>query len=594
MLNTNDRPYGVGRATYVKPLHLWDDCSLTHQADFTTHFSFTMDNVSESEGAGLAFFLAPFGNTAPLNSGGENLGLFDQYPSTTGSAKAKNQIVAVEFDTSPRQHVSINENSINPLVNASWDPNSQAGKAVDVWITYNSKTKNLSVFWTNSTSRGNSSLSCFIDLKEALPERVTIGFSASTRLKLERHCIHSWDFHSNLDSMKVSCSKKRRKKILALSVAVIFSILMLLVWIISWLILRRRRTKNGGPETDAYSDSSITDLERGALRRKFSYTELIVATNGFANDRKLGQGGSGEVYKGTSCELGRPVAVKRIFTDAERSQSLFINEVKIMSRLIHRNLVQLIGWCHEQGEFLLVYENMPNGSLDHHLFGNAETLPWNARYKIAIGLASALHYLHEEAEQYCVLHRDIKSANVLLDTDFSAKLGDFGVAKLVDPRLRTHTTGVVGTYGYLAPEYANEGRASRESDMFSFGAVALEIACGRRTFQDGAFHVPLVKWVSELYLAGDILEAADEKLGKSFARDEMKRLLMVGLWCTHPNDRERPKAGQVIKVLQFEAPLPELPQDLHDHGSHPLILQPQGPPYSFQLSITSSLNDVGR
>ncbi|KAB1213534.1 Agglutinin-2 [Morella rubra] len=89
LLNTNDRPYGVGRATYVKPLHLWDDCSLTHQADFTTHFSFTMDNVSESEGAGLAFFLAPFGNTAPLNSGGENLGLFDQYPSTTGSAKGQ-------------------------------------------------------------------------------------------------------------------------------------------------------------------------------------------------------------------------------------------------------------------------------------------------------------------------------------------------------------------------------------------------------------------------------------------------------------------------------------------------------------------------
>jgi serine/threonine protein kinase len=291
--------------------------------------------------------------------------------------------------------------------------------------------------------------------------------------------------------------------------------------------------------------------------------------------------------------LGHPVAVKRIFTESKHLESLFINEVKIISRLIHRNLVQFIGWCHEQGEFLLVYEYMPNGSMSNHLFGHGETLPWNARYKIALGLASALHYLHEEAEKYCVLHRDIKSANVLLDTDFSTKLGDFGVAELVDPRSRTYTTGVVGTYSYLAPEYANEGRASKESDMFSFGVVALEIACGRMTFHDGEYHVSLVTWVWELYLAGDILQAADERLCMSFSEEEMRCLLIVGLWCTNPNYRERPKARQVIKVLQLEAALPELPLDMHDPVLHPL-LRNKGASDSFRPSITSSLKDHGR
>ncbi|XP_022765791.1 L-type lectin-domain containing receptor kinase IX.2-like [Durio zibethinus] len=198
----------------------------------------------------------------------------------------------------------------------------------------------------------------------------------------------------------------------------------------------------------------------------------IRTTNGFADDGRLGQGGSAHVYKGT-LEDQRLVAVKRIFAESE---GFFINELKIISRLIHRNLVKFIGW-----------------------------------YKIAMGLASALHYLHEGAEQ-CVLHRDIKSANVLLDTDFTTKLGDFGVAKLVDQRLRTQTTRVVGTPGYLAPEICR-----------------------------------------------------NKELIETFYENEMQCLLMVGLWCTHPNDRERPNAEQVIRVLQLEAPLPELPLDMHEH-----------------------------
>ncbi|KAI5354045.1 hypothetical protein L3X38_006940 [Prunus dulcis] len=210
---------------------------------------------------------------------------------------------------------------------------------------------------------------------------------------------------------------------------------------------------------------------------------------------------------------------------------------------------------------------MPNSSLDTHLFGCKTTLQWKFRYKIALGLASALHYLHEDAEQ-CVLHRDIKSANILLDKDFSTKLGDFGIAKLVDPWSRTQTIGAVGTFGYIAPEYANGGRASKECDMFSIGVVALEIACGRRTYQDGEFHVPLVSWVWQLYLAGNLLYAADERLDKIFDKNEMECLSIVGLWCTHPNSKGRPRAGKVMKVLELEAPLPELPHDMHELEHH--------------------------
>ncbi|KAM1021769.1 hypothetical protein ACFX2I_042822 [Malus domestica] len=341
----------------------------------------------------------------------------------------------------------------------------------------------------------------------------TTKYLSATGVCPERHVISSWEFNSHLDSNEIS-----------------------------------KKTK---------------DTER----KKKLFIAATAAANGFASNGRLGQGGSGHVYKGMLQELGCTIAVKRIFAKSDYYEKIFINEVKIISRLIHRNLVQFIGWCHEEGECLLVYAYMPNSSLDTHLFGSKTTLRWDFRYKIALGLASALHYLHEDAEQ-CVLHRDIKSANVLLDKDFGTKLGDFGIAKLLDPCSWTQTRGAVGTFGYIAPEYASGGQASRECDIFSFGVVALEIACGRRTYQDGELHGPLVSWAWQLYLARNILFAADERLERKFDQIEMECLLIIGLWCTHPNSKGRLKAGQVMKVLQLEAPLPELPHDMHESDHH--------------------------
>ncbi|KAI9111410.1 hypothetical protein K1719_017100 [Acacia pycnantha] len=181
------------------------------------------------------------------------------------------------------------------------------------------------------------------------------------------------------------------------------------------------------------------DLERGAGPRRFSHRELAKATNNFSNDKKLGQGGFGAVYRSYFPQMDLIVAVKKISKGSRQGKREYVTEVKIISQLRHRNLVQLIGWCHEKGNFLLVYELMPNGSLDAHLLGKKPPLPCNMRHKIALGLASGVLYLHEEWQQ-CVVHRDIKSSNVMLDSNFNVKLGDFGLAKLVDPDLRPQTT----------------------------------------------------------------------------------------------------------------------------------------------------------
>ncbi|PRQ48206.1 putative protein kinase RLK-Pelle-L-LEC family [Rosa chinensis] len=598
-LNTADY-FRVGRATYVEPLHLWEGSSLA--SDFTTNFSFVVDTLNKSSFAdGFAFFLAPVHYPIPPNSGGCDLGLFN---TTTRFAASQNQLVVVEFDTLSNPwdpqgpHIGINDKTIASDVHASWDPVLHSGKDCHARITYNATTNHLILSWTyeKSLAPNDSSLSVTIDLRRSLPEWVTIGFSSATGLVFERHVISSWEFSSSELNSDVSQRKNKKERrivlkiVVAAAAAVLFLILMLYV-AYRWVVLQRiKRTRGDRIESNESSSVALSSINP----RQFTYQELVAATNGFANDRRLGQGGSGQVYKGIIQDLGCVAAVKRIFAQSDKHhEKIFINEVKIISRIIHKNLVHFVGWCHAQGECMLVYEYMPNSSLDTHLFGSRATLQWEFRYRIALGLASALHYLHEDAEQ-CVLHRDIKSANVLLDNDFNTKLGDFGIAKLVDPRLRSQTTGVVGTFGYMAPEYVIQGRASKESDMFSFGVVALEIACGRRTYHDGEFHLPLYRWVWHLYLAENLLDAADERLGVDFDQNEMECLLIVGLWCTHPNSKERPKAGHVIKVLRLEAPLPNLPHIMPDYPMPQPQQQVQSGSSQPQLSLTSSFNSVGR
>ncbi|KAF8690058.1 hypothetical protein HU200_041419 [Digitaria exilis] len=284
------------------------------------------------------------------------------------------------------------------------------------------------------------------------------------------------------------------------------------------------------------TSSTMTQIWKTSSRKgpdqRFRHGELAIATDNFSENYKLGEGGFGSVYRGFLQEINLDVAIKRVSKGSKQGRKEYASEVRIISRLRHRNLVQLIGWCHGGGELLLVYELMPNGSLDTHLYSGGVLLPWPLRHEIVLGLGSALLYLHQE---------DIKPSNVMLDASFHAKLGDFGLARLVDHGRGSHTTELAGTMGYMDPECMMAGQASTNSDVYSFGVVLLEIASLHE--EEDVIHI--VQWLWEFYGRGDIHGAADQRLNGEFDAGEMESL--------------RPSVRQAVNVLRREAPLPSMP-----------------------------------
>lgn len=206
---------------------------------------------------------------------------------------------------------------------------------------------------------------------------------------------------------------------------------------------------------------------------------------------------------------------------------------------------------------------MPNGSLDDHLFCGPEktTLEWGLRYKIVSGVASALHYLHNEYDQK-VLHRDLKASNIMLDSDFNARLGDFGLARVLDNEKTSYAEmggRVQGTLGYIAPECFHTGRATRESDVYGFGAILLEVVCGQRPSNKNDNFQFLVDWVWWLHREGRILDVVDERLGSAYVVEEAERLLLLGLACSHPNAGERPKTQAIVQIISGSVAVPSVP-----------------------------------
>ncbi|XP_060676215.1 L-type lectin-domain containing receptor kinase IX.1-like isoform X1 [Ziziphus jujuba] len=563
----------LGRATYVEAMQLWYNTT-GKVTDFTTYFSFVIDSDGRDRyGDGLAFFLAPQGTMLNPNitkGGSMGLTLDDQPINPTGDP-----FVAVEFDIynnswdPPREHVGIDINSMQSVANISWLCNIQQGKMNDAWITYNSSAMNLSVVFTGYRNNVTEFqyLSYQVDLRLYLPENVTFGFTAATGNQSAIHSIYSWDFRSNLQGSEnppIGTIRRRKRNNTGLAVGLGsggFFVLVVGFGLVGFGMWKRKRDRD---QDHIFHRNMDDEFERETgVPKKYTYKELARATSNFKDEQKLGQGGFGSVYKGFLRDQNCYIAVKRVSKGSQQGIKEYASEVKIISRLRHRNLVQLIGWCHERKELLLVYEFMPNGSLDSHLFKAKNLLIWKDRQKIAQGLASALLYLHEEWEQ-CVVHRDIKSSNIMLDSNFNAKLGDFGLARFVDHTIGTQTTAMAGTMGYMAPETVTMGKASKESDLYSFGVVALEIACGRKPINSNApeEEIMMVEWVWGLYGIGKVLEAADPRLGGDFNGEEMERLMVVGLWCAHPDYNLRPSIRQVVQVLNFEAPLPLLPPSM--------------------------------
>ncbi|KAJ1396543.1 Serine/threonine-protein kinase, active site [Sesbania bispinosa] len=574
---TRSKKDSAGRVTYSKQLHLWDKDS-RKLTDFTSKFSFIINQPNKTQfGDGITFFLAsPRDFPLPVPPDGAGIGLVGRQQMQDPNYTNEHPFVAVEFDTSPNDpfdppydHVGININTMMSPFTTKW-LSIKDGRVHHAHIIYNSSSHNLSLIFTGYKNNITVKQHYFhvVDLRDFLPEWVQFGFSSATGFVYEIHTLCSWSFNTSLDLEVVNngsfksdsevhkneiSRKKLVKVVIGLSTVAGVSIVGLGL---ACLLILNMMTRGKEDDLD-------NDFERETGPKKFSYNELVRATNNFAKEQKLGEGGFGEVYKGFIRDLDDYVAVKKISKGSSQGVKEYASEVKIISQLRHMNLVQLIGWCHKKNDLLLIYEFMSNGSLDSHLYGGKSLLTWAARYNIAGGLASALLYLHEEWER-CVIHRDIKSSNVMLDSNFNAKLGDFGLARLLDHGKGSQTTVLAGTMGYLAPEAATRDKASRGSDVYSFGIVALEIACGRKPIEVKAREeqVLMMEWVWKLYGIGNLLEAADPRLCGEFDEQEMERLMIVGLWCAHPDHNLRPTIRQAVHVLNSEAPLPNLPSNM--------------------------------
>ncbi|CAN6553809.1 unnamed protein product [Malus baccata var. baccata] len=297
----------------------------------------------------------------------------------------------------------------------------------------------------------------------------------------------------------------------------------------------------------------------------FSYASVMVATCNFSPENKLGQGGFGLVYKGKMV-TGQEVAIKRLSTCSGQGMLEFKSELILIYELQHKNLVKLFGFCIHGEERMLIYEYMPNKSLDHFLFDSTRVmlLDWKKRFSIIEGIAQGLLYLHKYS-RVTVIHRDLKASNILLDENMKPKISDFGMARIFKHNeLEANTNRVVGTYGYMSPEYAMEGIFSIKSDVYSFGVLMLEIVSGRRnnSFYNADRLLNVVGYVWELWKEGTVLELMDPTLGDSCIKDQLLRCVHVGLLCVEENAANRPTMSDVLYMMTDQStpvPLPEKP-----------------------------------
>ncbi|OEL16570.1 Proline-rich receptor-like protein kinase PERK12, partial [Dichanthelium oligosanthes] len=289
----------------------------------------------------------------------------------------------------------------------------------------------------------------------------------------------------------------------------------------------------------------------------FTYNELMGVTSGFSSENVIGEGGFGKVYMGALGD-GRRVAVKQLKVGSGQGEKEFRAEVDIISRIHHRHLVTLVGYCVTENHRLLVYEFVANKTLEHHLHGKGlPVMDWHKRMKIAIGAARGLTYLHEDCHPR-IIHRDIKSANILLDDAFEAKVADFGLAKLTNDSLTHISTRVMGTFGYMAPEYASSGKLTDRSDVFSFGVVLLELVTGRKPVDASQplGEESLVEWARVLLMdaldTDDYREIADPALEGRFSKTEMRRMVEAAAACVRHSAAKRPRMVQVWRSLDVD------------------------------------------
>ncbi|XP_048422452.1 cold-responsive protein kinase 1 isoform X3 [Pyrus x bretschneideri] len=336
-----------------------------------------------------------------------------------------------------------------------------------------------------------------------------------------------------------------RKKGIIIGVAAGGGGLLLIVGFLLYFKLSRK------PMADHRGDIlGATELQ-GPVNYK--YKDLKSATKNFSEENKLGEGGFGDVYKGT-LNNGKIVAVKKLAVlQSDRAKANFQNEVTLISNVHHRNLIRLLGCCSKGPELLLIYEYMANSSLDRFLFGPRKgSLNWKQRTDIIIGTARGLAYLHEEFH-VCIIHRDIKTSNILLDDSFQPRIADFGLARLL-PDDKTHlSTRFAGTLGYTAPEYAIHGQLSEKADTYSYGVVVLEIISGQRSSEvkSDAMGEFLLEKAWKLYENGSHVELVDATLDPNdYKTEDVKKIIEIALMCTQSSPALRPTMSEIVVLLK--------------------------------------------
>ncbi|KAJ3708383.1 hypothetical protein LUZ61_012088 [Rhynchospora tenuis] len=369
---------------------------------------------------------------------------------------------------------------------------------------------------------------------------------------------------------------------------------------LKWKESSDQRPYNGNEDIEAFDNTT-----------NYSYKVLRKATSDFAN--KIGEGGFGSVYKGRLKD-GTDVAVKVLSTESRQGIKEFRTEVKVISGIVHENLVQLYGCCVEGDHRILVYNYLENNSLAQTLLGSRSSSPsnihfnWRTRVKISLGVANGLAYLHEVVHPH-IVHRDIKASNILLDKDLNPKISDFGLARLLPPNTTHVSTRVAGTFGYLAPEYAIRGQVTRKSDVYSFGVLLLEIVSGRSNtnmklpYDDQllleksqeVIHGLLLLQTWSLFERGELEKIIDPSLDEDLNIEEACRFLKVGLLCTQDITKLRPTMTTAIRMLKGELEVdskeiskPAVIQDLMQ-----VKLKGNRPPIS-SLGLASSSDDSTR
>ncbi|KAK1685642.1 hypothetical protein QYE76_046490 [Lolium multiflorum] len=577
---TNGEANIKGHAFYPAPLHFRKSPNGTVVESFSASFVFGIIPTQPAlSSEGIAFVIAPtkdFSDALPA----QYLGVFNNQ----NNGNPSNHIFSVELDTvqNPEfQDIDANHVGINLHGLISWqsspagfydDSTGQtsnlslaSGNAMQVWVDYDGEAGQIDVtlapFKRNKPTKPLVSTSCNLSL--VLTEVAYVGLSSAAGSVGSRHYILGWSFNMNGQAAAFFTAEKElpdlprvprkaaRNKVLQVSVPIATATSVFLVGLVVFLVARRRLQ---------YAEvQEDWEVEFGPHR--FSFKDLFRATEGFKNRYLLGRGGFGRVYKGVLQKSKLEIAVKRVSHESTQGIREFIAEIVSIGRLRHRNVVQLLGYCRRKGELLLVYDYMPNGSLDRYLYGHGDrpSLDWMQRFRIIRGVASGLLYLHGEWEQV-VIHRDVKASNVLLDEDMNGRLGDFGLARLYDHGTDMQTTHLVGTIGYLAPELIRTGKASPFTDVFAFGIFALEVACGRRPIDHrmNSNQLLLVDWVFDLWRNGSIIEAMDSRLLTNYDVDEACLVLKLGLLCSHESATARPSMWHVMQYLNRDLPFPDL------------------------------------